>query len=237
MNLLEVKQFTVSYGPVKAVRGIDLTVESGEIVAIIGSNGAGKSSTLNSICGLIPSESGQLLFDGEDIKAMPTRKRVELGISLVPEGRLVFPDMTIMENLEMGFLRNADKKLFPSLVERTFESFPILKERKRQLAGTLSGGEQQMLAIGRGLMSNPKLLMLDEPSLGLSPVMVSEVARIIEYLNVSFGVSILLVEQNALMALEISRRAYVLEIGNVSLSGSSSDLIESDSVKRAYLGI
>lgn len=230
--MLEIRDLHISYGPIKAVRGISLSVKEGEIVSIIGANGAGKTSTLMSIAGGIKPLSGMIIFNGEDITGLPAHRVIQRGIVLVPEGRRIFPQLTVMENLELGAFT---KKISPSLLDELFEFFPVLKERKSQIAGTLSGGEQQMLAIARALMSEPRLIMFDEPSLGLSPIMVSKIFSIIKKIN-SRGVTVLLVEQNARAALKISSRAYVLENGTIRMEGRGDELLRNEELRRAYLG-
>jgi len=234
--LLEVEDLNVYYGAIHALQGIAFSVDQGEIVTLIGANGAGKSTTLRTISGLLRPRRGAVRFRGEDITMTPAEQIVRLGIGQVPEGRRIFAPLTVRENLEMGaFTRKNPAEIAQSL-ERVFASFPRLKERIDQLGGTLSGGEQQMLATARGLMSRPTLLLLDEPSMGLSPIMVEEIFRIIAEIN-SQGTSILLVEQNALMALQIAHRAYVLETGRIVLHGTAKELRESPKVKEAYLGL
>ncbi len=235
MAFLQVENLEVYYGVIKALKGISFEVNKGEIVTLIGANGAGKTTTMQSIIGLIPSKGGTVTFDDKNITKMPCHKIVRLGMSQVPEGRRVFQELTVYENLLMGAYSNRDTKKIKSDIDRTYEHFPRLKERKNQIAGTLSGGEQQMLAMGRAMMSNPSLLMLDEPSMGLSPLLVTEIFDIIKAISAN-GTTVLLVEQNAKKALSIADRAYVLETGNISMSGSASELINNDSVKKAYLG-
>lgn len=230
--MLELMNLQVSYGPIKAVKGINLTVREGEIVSMIGSNGAGKTSTLMSIAGAVRPFSGKIIFKGEDITGLPGHKIMRRGLTLVPEGRRIFPYLTVMENLEMGAFT---KKLSTSILDEIFQLFPVLKERRKQVAGTLSGGEQQMLAIARALMSEPKLIMFDEPSLGLSPLMVTKIFSIIKKIN-SSGVTVLLVEQNARAALSLSHRAYVIEGGIIRLEGKGSELLNNEELRRAYLG-
>ena len=234
MALLEVDEIHTFYGAIEALKGISLTVDSGEVVTLIGSNGAGKSTTLRSICGLTPASAGAVRFAGEDITRVPAHEIVGRGIALSPEGRHCFPRMTVRENLDLGahWRRGAD--ILEDL-ERVYELFPRLKEREKQRAGTMSGGEQQMLAIGRALMARPQLLMLDEPSMGIAPILVQRIYETIAEINRS-GVAILLVEQNANYALEISGRAYVLETGKVALLGESAQLRKDPEVQRAYLG-
>ena len=234
MALLEVKDLCTSYGAIKAVKGISFSVEQGEIVTLIGSNGAGKSTTMNTIAGIVPMTSGQILFEGKDISRMASHERVKNGIVLAPEGRQIFPELTVDGNLRMGGY-TVSKEERARGQERAYTLFPILAERRRQEAGTLSGGEQQMLAIARVLMSQPRLLMLDEPSLGLAPLILQEIFSLIREIHES-GTTILLVEQNAKMALSISDRGYVLETGRIILSGTGADLANDPQVKEAYLG-
>lgn len=232
-NILEVKNLNVSYGGIKAVKDISFTVETGEIVTLIGANGAGKSSTLRSIVGLVKPESGEITFGGKAIASLPTDQIVGEGITLVPEGRRVFSDLTVLENLKIGAYMRKDP--LEEDIKWVYDLFPRLKERSWQLAGTLSGGEQQMLAIGRALMSRPKLIMMDEPSLGLAPIIVQGVFEIVREINKQ-GMTILLVEQNANMALKAAHRAYVMETGRITLSGTGKELAENEEVKAAYLG-
>ncbi|MFO0752794.1 MAG: ABC transporter ATP-binding protein [Thermodesulfovibrionales bacterium] len=231
--MLTLREVHASYGHIKAVRGIDLEVRRGEIVCLIGGNGAGKTTTLMVISGIVRPDAGELFFDGERLTGVPAHEVVGRGICQVPEGRRIFPRLTVQENLEMGaFLRT--KELSRNR-ERVFALFPVLKDRKNQMGGTLSGGEQQMLAVGRALMANPSLLLLDEPSLGLAPIMVSKIFKTIREINEE-GVTILLVEQNARAALKLSHRGYVLESGIIALQGRGEDLLGNEEVKRAYLG-
>lgn len=232
--MLELSNVNVYYGPIHAVKNISLKIEEGEIVTLIGANGAGKSTTLKSISGLEKCEAGEIKFRGENIHSLTPTNIVKLGISYVPEGRRIFSKMTVMENLEMGAYTRKDKKGVKEDFEKKFSLFPRLKERKEQIAGTLSGGEQQMLAIGRGLMSRPQLLLLDEPSMGLAPIIVKEIFSIIENINKE-GISILLVEQNANMALKVSDRAYIIRNGEIELEGKSKEMLEDERVKKAYL--
>jgi len=234
--LLEVKDLQVYYGAIHALHGISFNIEEGEIVTLIGANGAGKSTTLRTISGLLRPRSGTVTYRGEDITLTPAEMIVRKGISHVPEGRKIFAPLTVKENLEMGAYIINDKAEINRLMERVFKSFPRLKERISQLGGTLSGGEQQMLATGRGLMSKPSLLLLDEPSMGLSPILVQEIFNIIKEINAQ-GTSILLVEQNAQIALSVAHRAYVLETGSIFLSGSAREIAENPKVKAAYLGV
>ena len=233
-KLLTVNNINVFYGAIHAIKGISLDVDEGEIVTLIGANGAGKSTTLKTISGIMRTKTGNIEFDGKDISHTPAHKIVEMGLSQVPEGRRVFMQMTVKENLEMGAFTAPKDSIEPS-IEKVYEHFPRLKERYKQVAGTLSGGELQMLAMGRALMSQPKLMMLYEPSMGLAPVLVEEIFEIIHNLHEA-GTTILLVEQNARMALSIADRAYVLETGNVTLSGDAKELMNNDSVRKAYLG-
>lgn len=232
-NILEINELNVSYGGIKAVKDISFYVEAGEIVTLIGANGAGKSSTLRSIVGLVKPESGKIVFNEKEISSIPTDQIVAQGITLVPEGRRVFSDLTVLENLKIGAYMRKDS--LDEDIKWVYDLFPRLKERSWQLAGTLSGGEQQMLAIGRALMSRPKLIMMDEPSLGLAPIIVQGVFEIIKEINKQ-GVTILLVEQNANMALKAAHRAYVMETGRITLSGTGKELAENEEVKAAYLG-
>ena len=233
-QILRVEDINVYYGAIHAIKGISFEVNEGEIVTLIGANGAGKSTTLNTVSGLLRSKTGSIHFMGEDIGKVPAHKLVEKGLSQVPEGRRVFQQMTVQENLEMGAFTEKASTI-PGNLERVYEQFPRLKERYKQIAGTLSGGEQQMLAMGRALMSDPKLLMMDEPSMGLAPILVEQIFEIIQNLHKA-GTTILLVEQNAQMALSIADRAYVLETGKISLSGPADELLHNDSVRKAYLG-
>lgn len=234
--LLEVENLNVYYGAIHALQGISFNVEEGEIVTLIGANGAGKSTTLRTISGLLRSRTGFIKFKNQEISMLPAEQIVRLGISHVPEGRKIFAPLSVRENLIMGAFTRRDPDEIQKSMDRVFSSFPRLKERISQLGGTLSGGEQQMLATGRGLMSRPGLLMMDEPSMGLSPILVEEIFSIIKEIN-SQGTSILLVEQNAQMALSISNRAYVIETGRIVLSGSARQIAENPQVKAAYLGI
>jgi branched-chain amino acid transport system ATP-binding protein len=234
--MLSVEGLNVFYGLAQALWDVSLQVNRGEIVSIIGSNGAGKSTTLKTIAGLLRPKSGSIKFDGSELSRTPPHKIIEKGIALVPEGRWLFPVMTVQENLELGAYTKEARRHLRDIFEEVFNLFPILKERRKQLAGTLSGGEQQMLAIARALMSRPKLLMLDEPSLGLAPSIVRKVFEVIERINEG-GVAILLVEQNVHHALNISDRGYVLENGRIALSGRSDELLENEHVKKAYLGL
>jgi branched-chain amino acid transport system ATP-binding protein len=233
--LLEVKDLNVYYGAIHALQGISFDLEEGEIVTLIGANGAGKSTTLKTISGLLRPRVGSVKLRGEDLTSMPAQNIVKRGMIHVPEGRKIFAPLTVQENLEMGAYTRNDKAEIQRNMERVFKSFPRLKERMNQLGGTLSGGEQQMLAIGRGLMAQPKLLLLDEPSMGLAPILVEEIFSIIKEIN-DQGVSILLVEQNALMALSVAHRGYVLETGTIGLSGTGKELLDNPQVQSAYLG-
>ena len=233
--MLEIKDLNVHFGVIHALKGISLTVNNGEIVTLIGANGAGKTTTLRTISGLKKPTSGQILLDGSDITALSAQDRVKMGMSQVPEGRRVFTDMTVLENLELGAYLRRDRAGIKQDLEMVYDRFPRLADRRRQIAGTLSGGEQQMLAMGRALMSRPKILFLDEPSMGLAPLLVAEIFDIIKEINKS-GTTILLVEQNASMALQIANRAYVMETGSIVLSGTGEELAQSDDIKKAYLG-
>ena len=233
-QILNVDNINVYYGAIHAIKGVSFHVDRGEVVTLIGANGAGKSTTLQTISGLLRSRTGSVEFLGENISRLPPHKIVERGLAQVPEGRRIFLQMTVQENLEMGAYTRSGSGVDEDL-EKVFAQFPRLKERRRQVAGTLSGGEQQMLAIGRALMSSPKLLMLDEPSMGLAPILVEQIFDIIRRLHEN-GTTILLVEQNAQMALSVADRAYVMETGSISLSGTGKELAESDQVKKAYLG-
>jgi branched-chain amino acid transport system ATP-binding protein len=234
---LEVKDLRVHYGKIEAIKGISVVVNQGEIVTLIGANGAGKTTTLKTISGLRKVSSGSILFDGQDISKVPAHERVDLGISQSPEGRGIFPGMTVLENLEMGKFNRKDRKNEMSEdLERAYHLFPRLKERAKQAGGTLSGGEQQMLAIGRALMARPKVLLLDEPSMGLAPMMIANIFRIITEINTELGTTILLVEQNAQQALSRAHRAYVLETGKVVKEAKASDLLNDPDVRAAYLG-
>ena len=234
MSLLKVDDIHVYYGNIHAIKGISFEVNEGEIVTLIGANGAGKSTTLNTISGLLKPRSGQITFDGKNLAGVPASKVVSLGMALCPEGRRIFQQMSVRENLEMGGYTRPASEIDSSL-ENVFQRFPRLKEREKQIAGTLSGGEQQMLAMGRALMSKPKLLMLDEPSMGLAPILVEQIFDIIAELHAA-GTTILLVEQNAQMALSIADRAYVLGTGKITMSGAASDVLADDRVRAAYLG-
>ena len=234
-DMLEIKDIHVYYGAIHAIKGVSLTVRQGEIVTLIGSNGAGKSTTLRTISGLLKPKEGDILFEGESIAGRPAQAIVKAGISQVPEGRRIFANMTVLENLELGAYSRDDADGIEADMNMVFERFPRLLERKEQAAGTLSGGEQQMLAMGRALMSRPRLLLLDEPSMGLAPLLIREIFSIIADINKA-GTTVLLVEQNANMALSIAHRAYVLETGRIALSGDAKELAASEEVRKAYLG-
>ena len=233
--MLKVRDLSVHYGKIRAVRNIDMDIEKGEIVSLIGANGAGKSTTLRALSGLTKPAGGTIEFEGKNITDWSAKAIVEAGLSHCPEGRQIFPRMSVMENLELGAYTRKDKKHLQSEYDRIFEYFPVLAQRRKQFGGTLSGGEQQMLAIGRALMSKPKLLLLDEPSLGLAPLLVEKIFEIIQSINRE-GMTVLLIEQNAWQALNIAHRGYVLETGCVSVSGAASDLLHNDHVRKAYLG-
>ena len=234
MAILEVKDLELYYGVIQAIKGISFEVNQGEIIALIGANGAGKTTTLQTVTGLISAKSGHIIYEGNDITRLPGHKLVSMGVAHVPEGRRVFAQLTVLQNLKLGAYTRSDKNEIEKNLEMVYTRFPRLEERKNQLAGTLSGGEQQMLAMGRALMSQPKLIVLDEPSMGLSPIYVNEIFDIIQKINED-GVTVLLVEQNAKKALSIADRAYVLETGNIVLSGDAHKLMNDDSVKKAYL--
>ncbi len=233
-ELLKVEDINVYYGAIHAIKGVSFHVDEGEIVTLIGANGAGKSTTLQTVSGLLRSKTGSIIFEGKSISGVPAHTLVSHGLAHVPEGRRIFLQMTVEENLEMGAFTQPNASTASSM-EKVFAQFPRLEERRRQIAGTLSGGEQQMLAMGRALMSHPKLLMLDEPSMGLAPILVEQIFDIIRELHKA-GTTILLVEQNAQMALSVADRAYVLETGKITLSGTGAELAQSDAVKKAYLG-
>ena len=233
--MLKVENINVYYGAIHALKGLSVDVKEGEIVTLIGANGAGKSTILRTISGLLRTKTGNIFFEGNSVASMAPEEIVKKGISQVPEGRRIFANMTVEENLELGAYIRSDKPGIRKDIDKVFERFPRLGERRKQIAGTLSGGEQQMLAIGRGLMSQPRLLLLDEPSMGLAPLLVKEIFSIIKEINAS-GTTILLVEQNANMALSIAHQAYVLETGRITLSGSAKELMESEEVRKAYLG-
>ncbi|HHZ13355.1 MAG: ABC transporter ATP-binding protein [Caldicoprobacterales bacterium] len=233
--MLEIRNMDVHYGMIHALKDVSFEVHRGEIVVLIGANGAGKTTTLRTISGLQRPTNGQVILNGVDITNVSAQERVKMGISHVPEGRRVFPGMTVLENLELGAYLRRDRDGILEDLEMVYERFPILRDRRKQTAGTLSGGEQQMLAIGRALMSRPEILFLDEPSMGLAPILVQEIFDIIQSINKS-GTTILLVEQNANMALQVADRAYVMETGSIVLSGTGSELMSSDEIKKAYLG-
>ena len=235
MSLLTIENLEVFYGVINAIKGISFEVNEGEIIALIGANGAGKTTILNTITGLVPAKSGSIKFEDKDLLKTPAHKIVSMGIAHVPEGRRIFQQLTVFENLKLGAYTRKDKKEIADTLEMVYERFPRLKERRTQIAGTLSGGEQQMLAMGRALMSHPKIILMDEPSMGLSPLYVTEIFDIIRSVNES-GTTVLLVEQNAKKALSIANRAYVLETGKIVLSGDAHELMNNDSVKKAYLG-
>ena len=235
MAMLEVKDLEVYYGMIQAIKGISFEVNQGEVIALIGANGAGKTTTLQTITGMLQAKKGHILFEGQDITKVPGHKIVTMGMAHVPEGRRVFADMSVYENLLMGAYTRKDKNEIAETLKKVYERFPRLEERKGQLAGTLSGGEQQMLAMGRALMSHPDIILMDEPSMGLSPIYVNEIFDIIQSISAS-GTTVLLVEQNAKKALSIADRAYVLETGTISLEGKADELMNDESVKKAYLG-
>ena len=233
--MLKITDLKVAYGVIKAIKGVSFEVNEGEVVALIGANGAGKTTVLHTITGLITPESGSIEFEGRDLRKVPAHKIPTMGMAHVPEGRRIFQELTVSENLELGAYIMKDKKEIEKNLSYVFQHFPRLKERKNQIAGTLSGGEQQMLAMGRALMSSPKILLMDEPSMGLSPILVSEIFNIIREVSAD-GTTVLLVEQNAKKALGIANRAYVLETGKIALSGDAKDLLNNDDIKKAYLG-
>lgn len=235
MALLEVSDLKVYYGVIQAIKGISFEVNQGEVVALIGANGAGKTTTLHTVSGLLPAKEGKIIFDGKDISKVSAHKIVSMGMAHVPEGRRIFQELSVLENLKLGAYTRKNKVEIAESIEMVYDKFPRLKERKNQVAGTLSGGEQQMLAMGRALMSKPRIILMDEPSMGLSPLLVSEIFEIIKEIRNS-GTTVLLVEQNAKKALSIADRAYVLETGNITLSGDASKLINDESIKKAYLG-
>lgn len=234
MAMLEVKDLNVYYGVIQALKGISFEVEEGDVIALIGANGAGKTTTLHTITGLIPAKSGGIVFEGKDITRIPGHKLVSMGIAHVPEGRRVFAQLTVLQNLKMGAYTRSDKQEIEETIQKVYKRFPRLEERKNQLAGTLSGGEQQMLAMGRALMSHPRLIVMDEPSMGLSPIYVNEIFDIIKEISAD-GTTVLLVEQNAKKALSIANKAYVLETGSIVLKGDAKELMNNDQVKKAYL--
>lgn len=233
--MLEVKDIEVYYGMIQAIKGVSFHVNEGEVIALIGANGAGKTTILHTVSGLLAPKSGSVMFEGKDITKIPGHKIVSMGMAHVPEGRRVFAQLSVLQNLKMGAYTRKDKEEIQKTLKTVFERFPRLEERQNQLAGTLSGGEQQMLAMGRALMSHPKIILMDEPSMGLSPIFVNEIFDIIQEVSKS-GTTVLLVEQNAKKALSIADRAYVLETGNIVLEGKASDLLENDAIKKAYLG-
>ncbi|MBE5880735.1 MAG: ABC transporter ATP-binding protein [Lachnospiraceae bacterium] len=235
MAMLEVKDLHVHYGMIEAIKGIDFEVNKGEVIALIGANGAGKTTTLHTITGLLAPSKGTILYEGKDISKMPGHKIVSLGMAHVPEGRRVFAQLSVYENLLMGAYTRKDKEEIQNTLRMVYDRFPRLEERKNQMAGTLSGGEQQMLAMGRALMSHPSIILMDEPSMGLSPIFVNEIFDIIQKVSKT-GTTVLLVEQNAKKALSIADRAYVLETGKIVLSGDAKELMNDDSIKKAYLG-
>lgn len=235
MAFLEIKDLAVNYGMIAALKGISFEVNKGEVIALIGANGAGKTTTLHTITGLLPAKHGSIMFNGVELTKTPAHKIVKMGIAHVPEGRRIFQNLTVLDNLKLGAFTRKDKDGIVKDLNMVYDRFPRLAERKSQIAGTLSGGEQQMLAMGRALMSRPSIIVMDEPSMGLSPILVSEIFDIIQSIRES-GTTVLLVEQNAKKALSIADRAYVLETGKIVLSGKASDLINDESVKRAYLG-
>lgn len=234
--MLEVRDLHVHFGGIHALKGISLRVEEGEIVTLIGSNGAGKTTTLRTVSGLNRPSEGSVLLDGQDITKASAQRRVRLGLSQVPEGRRVFASMTVAENLDLGAYLRKDKAALPAERDHVYERFPVLAERRRQLAGTLSGGEQQMLAMGRALMAKPRVLLLDEPSMGLAPLLVQEIFDIITQINQEAQTTVLLVEQNANMALQVAHRGYVMETGRIVLSGDAADLAGTEEIRKAYLG-
>jgi branched-chain amino acid transport system ATP-binding protein len=235
--MLELKNIDTYYGNIQALRDVSITVGEGEIITLIGANGAGKSTTLMTICGVVPPRRGEVLFEGRPINGLAPNKVVQMGICQVPEGRLIFPDLTVQENLDMGAFLRSDKNGVASDLDKVFGLFPILKERRRQLGGTLSGGEQQMLAISRALMARPKVLLLDEPSLGLAPLIIRQIFDIITQINRESNTTIFLVEQNANQALKIAHRGYVMENGRITLQDACDKLLANDAVKKAYLGL
>lgn len=234
MAMLEVKDLEVYYGVIQAIKGVSFHVEKGEVIALIGANGAGKTTILHTVTGLISPKKGSVIFEGKDITKVPAHKIVSMGMAHVPEGRRVFAELSVYENLKMGAYTRTDKAEIEESLKNVYKRFPRLEERKNQMAGTLSGGEQQMLAMGRALMSKPGIILMDEPSMGLSPILVNEIFDIIRSVSES-GTTVLLVEQNAKKALSIADRAYVLETGNITLEGNAKDLLEDDSIKKAYL--
>ena len=235
MAMLEVKDLQVSYGMIQAIKGISFEVNQGEVIALIGANGAGKTTILHTVTGLLAPKAGSIMFEGQDITKVPAHKIVSMGMAHVPEGRRVFAQLSVYDNLKMGAYTRTDKNEIEESLEMVYKRFPRLEERKNQMAGTLSGGEQQMLAMRRALMSKPKIILMDEPSMGLSPIFVNEIFNIIQEVSAS-GTTVLLVEQNAKKALSIADRAYVLETGNIALEGDAKILMNDDSIKKAYLG-
>ena len=235
MAMLEIKDIEVYYGMIKAIKGVSFEVNEGEVIALIGANGAGKTTILHTITGLLEAKKGTVYFDGKDITRVPAHKIVSMGMAHVPEGRRVFSNLSVLQNLKMGAYTRKDKNEIEETLKTVYKRFPRLEERQNQLAGTLSGGEQQMLAMRRALMSHPRIILMDEPSMGLSPIFVNEIFDIIKEVSAS-GTTVLLVEQNAKKALSISDRAYVLETGNIVLEGKAEDLLNNDSIKKAYLG-
>ena len=235
MAMLEVKDLEVYYGVIQAIKGVSFHVDKGEVVALIGANGAGKTTILHTVTGLLTPKNGSVMFGGKDITKVPAHKIVSMGMAHVPEGRRVFAELSVYENLRMGAYTRKDKGEIEESLQNIYDRFPRLKERRNQMAGTLSGGEQQMLAMGRALMSKPQIILMDEPSMGLSPILVNEIFDIIQSVSES-GTTVLLVEQNAKKALSIADRAYVLETGNIVMEGKAQDLLEDDSIKKAYLG-
>ncbi len=235
MSMLEIEELEVYYGAINAIKGISFNVEQGEVIALIGANGAGKTTILHTMTGLVAAKHGSIRFNGKELTKTPAHKIVSMGMAHVPEGRRVFAQLSVYENLMLGAYTRKDKAEINESIEHVYERFPRLKERQNQLAGTLSGGEQQMLAMGRALMSKPSIILMDEPSMGLSPLYVSEIFDIIQEINKS-GTTVLLVEQNAKKALSIANRAYVLETGNIALSGDAHELMDNEQVKKAYLG-
>lgn len=235
MSILEVKNLQVAYGGIQAVRGVDFHIDQGELVTLIGANGAGKTTTLKTLVGMVKKSGGDIVFDGKNAATIPSHDFVRHGLAMVPEGRGVFAKLTVEENLQMGAYYRNDKAAIQSEIEHVYELFPRLKERRLQLAGTLSGGEQQMVAMGRAMLSKPKLLLLDEPSMGLAPIIVEKIFEIIQMISTQ-GVTMLLVEQNAKLALEVSQRGYVMESGRITMSGNAKELLDDPRVRNAYLG-
>ncbi|MCD0491351.1 ABC transporter ATP-binding protein [Chromobacterium violaceum] len=235
MSILEVKNLQVAYGGIQAVKGIDFHIDQGELVTLIGANGAGKTTTLKTLVGMVKKSGGSIVYDGKDVASIPSYDFVRHGLAMVPEGRGVFAKLTVEENLQMGAYYRNDKAAIQSEIEHVYELFPRLKERRLQLAGTLSGGEQQMVAMGRAMLSKPKLLLLDEPSMGLAPIIVEKIFEIIQMVSKQ-GVTMLLVEQNAKLALEVSQRGYVMESGRITMSGDAKELLNDERVRNAYLG-